>query len=146
MFYDTAGQEIYNSINAIYYRNAHTVIFVYDVNSEKTFERLTHHLNEYERNRSNDSFVSKKYVVGNKIDLERKVSRDDAEKWALDNNMSYREYSAKIDERGASLSDLMEEIVENILSTPAIMNCQKSKEIGLFHQMTGKSFKKSCSC
>lgn len=38
--WDTAGQEIYRSLNRIFYRDADIIIFVYDITKRKTFEEL----------------------------------------------------------------------------------------------------------
>ena len=38
--WDTAGQEIYRSLNRIYYRDADIIIFVYDITKRKTFEEM----------------------------------------------------------------------------------------------------------
>jgi Ras-related protein Rab-18 len=38
--WDTAGQEIYRSLNRIFYRDADVIIFVYDITKRKTFEEM----------------------------------------------------------------------------------------------------------
>jgi len=37
---DTAGQERYNAIAPVYYRDAHAAIIVYDVTSISSFEKM----------------------------------------------------------------------------------------------------------
>lgn len=49
-FWDTAGQEKFNSLVPSAIRSAHCAILVYDVNDIKSFERLTHWLNMIKNN------------------------------------------------------------------------------------------------
>jgi len=64
--WDTAGQERFRTLTASYYRGAHGVILVYDVNNRDSFEHITMWLNELEMYATNTGIV--KMLVGNKID------------------------------------------------------------------------------
>ena len=65
-FWDTAGQEKYNALNAIYFQNAIGALLVYDVNIPETFEKVKDWANTLkEIVGKNVIFV----IVGNKLDL-----------------------------------------------------------------------------
>lgn len=70
--WDTAGQERYRtSMVPHYYRNAHAVVFVYDVTRPKTFQDLEDWIrecDEYLGDLSDNGDIPR-CVVGNKIDL-----------------------------------------------------------------------------
>ena len=80
--WDTAGQERYRSLIPTYLKNAHCVVFVYDVTSVKSLENLTHWHKMFTEHQ-----IAPGIVVGNKTDLAtsrlfnyyvRKVERIDA--------------------------------------------------------------------
>jgi len=67
--WDTAGQERFRSMAPIYYRGAHVCVLVYDISDRTSFEDVRSWLEELGRTVSKDTVI---YVVGAKIDLERK--------------------------------------------------------------------------
>ena len=91
LIWDTAGQEKFRNIAKQYYQGANGVLLVFDVSDRKSFERIEYWLNEIKEN--------------NKIDLinKRVISRDEAEKYAEKNNISYFEVSAKTGEGVAEM-------------------------------------------
>ena len=95
LIWDTAGQEKFRNIAKQYYQGANGVLLVFDVSDRKSFERIEYWLNEIKENNKIDSMYA--VIVANKIDLvgERVISRDEAEKYAEKNNISYFEVSAK---------------------------------------------------
>ena len=128
--YDSAGQERYRAINRQYFRDKEAVIFVYDVSDKRTFDEVPVWLKDFKDN-TNTKFDPVMYLIGSKSDLNRKVSHDEASKWAHDNSMSFREYSAKNDINGTTADTIMKDIVNNILDSSDIMkvvdNTSKSK-------------------
>ena len=84
------------------YRNAHGVIVVFDVTSEKSFQNLPQWLKEIDEFSSaaaaatNKQRMLPKLLIGNKCELEdrRQVKTDRAEKYAAENDMQYIETSA----------------------------------------------------
>jgi small GTP-binding protein len=64
--WDTAGQEEYGAIAAMYYRDCQGVILVYDTTIHESFTRVNDWLKEV-KNYVPDAVV---YIVGNKMDLE----------------------------------------------------------------------------
>ncbi len=90
--WDAAGQEHYERQRGMYYRGAKGALLVYDVNNPVSFNNLDFWINELDENIGRKVPVM---LVGNKIDLERKVSRSDAENFAKKHNFLFAECSAK---------------------------------------------------
>ena len=69
---DTAGQERFRSITSSYYKIAHGVLLVFDLNSEKSFNNVETWINELKNfvNIENMPII----LIGNKCDLERKIN------------------------------------------------------------------------
>ena len=93
-YYDTAGQERYNSLNLTLLRKADGVILVYDITSQESFRKIDFWIHEL-HNKNKDSKVL--MLVGNKTDLdnERKVSFQQGEKKANEIGCPFMETSAK---------------------------------------------------
>ncbi len=90
--WDTAGQEFYHAIVKNYYRDIVGAIFVFDISNKQSFDKIkTTWFNEFMKN--NQCHI-KNMLVGNKSDLGRQVSYDDAYNFALENNMDYYEVSS----------------------------------------------------
>ena len=93
--WDTAGQEKYRSLVKIFYKDARIIIFVYNIESQSSFENLKEYWYEEVKNNclSNVIFA----VVGNKIDLYEKcqVKEEVARQWADSINAIFQLTSAK---------------------------------------------------
>ena len=78
--WDTSGQERYRSITKNFYRNAHGILFVYDITNKESFE----HLKDWLNNSKELELNFKKMIVGNKIDLQdkRAVNKESMEFFA----------------------------------------------------------------
>ena len=91
--WDTCGQETYRSLVQGFYRNTSLAIIIYDINDKKSFEGLDSWLKDFRQNTSPDIPV---FIVGNKIDLERKVTTEEANIFSKSNRAEYfAECSAK---------------------------------------------------
>eukprot|EP00927_Polykrikos_kofoidii_P085983 TRINITY_DN94_c0_g1_i2.p1 TRINITY_DN94_c0_g1~~TRINITY_DN94_c0_g1_i2.p1 ORF type:complete len:240 (+),score=40.79 TRINITY_DN94_c0_g1_i2:87-722(+) len=91
--WDTAGQESFRSITRSYYRGASGALLVYDISRRETFSHLTRWLEEA-RGHANANIAI--MLIGNKCDLERReVSYEEGAQFAADNNLIFRETSAK---------------------------------------------------
>jgi len=92
--WDTAGQERYHSLAPMYYRGAAAAIVVYDITSAPSFGRAKTWVKELQRQGSQDVVIA---LAGNKVDREseRKVSADEARKYAEENGLAFIETSAK---------------------------------------------------
>ncbi|GAB1223561.1 hypothetical protein ENUP19_0152G0017 [Entamoeba nuttalli] len=94
--WDTAGQEVFRSITASYFRNRHVMCFCFDITKKASFSSISGWLREFQQNQ-NPSFSTKLILVGCKSDLEgnRQITTTEAEQFAQENKMSYYECSAK---------------------------------------------------
>jgi len=91
--WDTAGQEVYRSLNKIFIKNAKIVIFVYAIDNETSFKEL-HFWIDLAKNELGDEFIMG--LVGNKIDLyeEQQVKEEVAIEFAKRQNIKYKATSA----------------------------------------------------
>lgn len=93
--WDTAGQERYRSITKSYYRNVAGCMLVFDVTNQDSFDAMTSWLDEARM--CADPHEPVFALVGTKMDLDvqRQVSTEAAENFALCNGTEYIETSAK---------------------------------------------------
>ena len=98
LYWENGGQEKFRNIAKQYYKGANGVLLIYDICNRKSFERVEFWMNELKENNQIESLYT--ILVANKIDLENKrvVTREEGEKYAEDNNISYFEVSAKTGE------------------------------------------------
>ena len=91
--WDTAGQERFHSITKNIYRNAHGVLFIYDITDKESFNNIKNWIKDLQ-NVGNDI---KGVILGNKIDLElqRVIYKNDLEEMANKYKMPFIETSAK---------------------------------------------------
>jgi small GTP-binding protein len=115
--WDTAGQDRFRSITKNYYKGAHGIILIYDITSRKTYENIKNWVTQIKEEVSDKVNI---ILVGNKIDDEknRKVSTEEGEKIAKENNFDFYETSAKtginID---STFNDLVKKTVESFSKT-----------------------------
>ena len=90
--WDTAGQERYQSLTSGYLKGVHGCIIVFDVTKRYTFEKIKSWINLFsEFNNYNKNII----IVGNKIDKKNRViSKNEAQNFCFQNNLSYFETSA----------------------------------------------------
>lgn len=89
--WDVAGQERFGAFRDTFYRGARAVALVYDATDPLSLENLPKWQREISRVSPKCHFM----VIGNKIDLPRKVQRDHAESWAMQHlKVPYIETSA----------------------------------------------------
>eukprot|EP00542_Grammatophora_oceanica_P010516 CAMPEP_0194033998 /NCGR_PEP_ID=MMETSP0009_2-20130614/6438_1 /TAXON_ID=210454 /ORGANISM="Grammatophora oceanica, Strain CCMP 410" /LENGTH=322 /DNA_ID=CAMNT_0038674733 /DNA_START=60 /DNA_END=1025 /DNA_ORIENTATION=+ len=120
--WDTAGQERFRTLTSSYYRGAHGVVLVYDVTRTDTFENLQQWLKEVQLYSPNNGESVVKLLVGNKIDLGRKVDRELSEEWARDEGMLFLEASAKTK---LGIRQVFMEVVQKILDDPELLESTK---------------------
>lgn len=92
-FYDTGGQEKFNSLTVNYLRSADGVLFVFDLSDKETFEELEMWYNFFKNEKEKIIGV----LIGNKSDNNRQVSYEEATKFAIEHELEYFETSAKLD-------------------------------------------------
>ena len=144
-FWDTAGQEKYNALNAIYFQNAIGALLVYDVNIPETFEKVKDWANTLkEIVGKNVIFV----IVGNKLDL--------LDKSLLDKNTSLvNEYIKKENckifytscKTGYNVEEAFDTLIKSVLKYVQDNNIVTNKRAGKkleIRQQTQPVEKKGC--
>ena len=92
VIWDTAGQERFQSIALSSIKNSQGIIVVFDVTSKKSFNNVLRWLEQINEKTNSVIIV----LFGNKCDIEeREVGKEEAEKFALEHNLTYFETSAK---------------------------------------------------
>ena len=93
--WDTCGQEVYRSLITNFYRNASLAMMVYSIDSRESFLHINQWLKEIKLQSHPDVKI---ILIGNKSDLDdnRKVSKEEAQKFKDENQLLYfEETSAK---------------------------------------------------
>ncbi|XP_005486928.1 ras-related protein Rab-17 [Zonotrichia albicollis] len=110
--WDTAGQEKYQSVCHLYYRDAHAALIVYDIANKETFSRAKLWLEELEKKFLPDEIVVA--LVGNKTDLaaEREVTTEEGEDFAQTKGLLFMETSAKSNHQ---VNDVFMAVVQELL-------------------------------
>ena len=93
IIWDTAGQERFHSIAISSVKNSQGIILVFDITNRKSFEDLNMWIDDINNATDKVSII----LFGNKCDLQnRKISKEEAEKFAKKHNIPYIETSAKL--------------------------------------------------
>jgi small GTP-binding protein len=93
IIWDTAGQERFHSIAISSVKNSQGIILVFDITNRKSFEDLNMWIEDINNATDKVSII----LFGNKCDLQnRKISKEEAEKFAKKHNIPYIETSAKL--------------------------------------------------
>ena len=92
---------------------------VYDVTRRDSFENLQQWLKEIKLYTPNNGEGVVKLLVGNKIDLERSIPREEAEAWARSQGMLFLEASAKTK---MGIRQCFLEVVQKILEDPDLLS------------------------
>ncbi|XP_039925777.1 ras-related protein Rab-17 [Hirundo rustica] len=110
--WDTAGQEKYQSVCHLYYRDAHAALLVYDIAHKQTLSRAKLWLEELEKRFLPNEIVVA--LVGNKTDLaaEREVTTEEAEEFARAKGLLFMETSAKSNHQ---VNDVFMSVVQELL-------------------------------
>ena len=105
--WDTCGQEMYRSLVQGFYHNTSLALLVYDINKKPTFESLDIWLKDLKQHTEQDLPV---FIVGNKNDLDRNVTEEEAKEFKKVNNIVYfAECSAK---RGYNVKEIFFEVAK----------------------------------
>ena len=108
--WDTAGQENYRSITRAYYKNSVCALLVYDITNRDSFEHISSWIEDCLSQSPKTVFM---VLVGNKSDLneQRKVSTEEGQQMARNNNLIFFETSAK---SGENVDKIFEESAKEI--------------------------------
>ena len=102
--WDTAGEEKYKSVTKQYFKHTKGAIIVYDINDRKSYEEKIDWIN-FVKEELSDVVIM---IVGNKIDLDKRVvSEDEAKKFCNQNGYLFSEVSAK---KGTNVSLIFEKL------------------------------------
>ena len=108
MVWDIAGQQEFYEVYKSYYNGSNGVIIVYDVTRRDTFDNIE---SWYEECANNGIGHIPMIIVGNKIDLDREVDKNDAENIADSLSAKYFETSAKED---INVNDIFSEVAFDV--------------------------------
>lgn len=112
--WDTSGQERFKSITNAYYRGASGVILVYDVDNLESFAHIHHWLDSVKQYASKNII---KILVANKIDLERKITKEMGIELAKELDMEFFEVSAK---DGKQINEIFDNLAKQCLKNKLI--------------------------
>ena len=122
---DTAGQEKYKALSKSYFRNVDAVLFIFSINSEESFNDIKSWINLFNEN-SNGKASIPHYLVGNKLDLERNVSKELVDDFINENtNYKYFETSAK---ENIGINELFQNLSEDLYKIHIKLTCQKKSQ------------------
>ena len=111
--WDTAGQEIYRSLNKIFMKESKIVIIVFSIDSRQSFDQIDFWLNYIKEILGNDNYIIG--LVGNKSDLflNQQISDKEMNKKAEELQVKFQITSAAIDKVGFKkfLEDLLKEYI-----------------------------------
>ena len=113
ILWDTSGNERLRNLPKKYYQNADGILLLYDINDENSFEKIPDWIKEIKENTINNEVVKDNiYLLGNKIDLEKRViSKEKAENFAKSKGLKYFEISCKID---MNITEIINKIIFEI--------------------------------
>jgi len=111
-FWDTSGQERYNSLPASFIKKTDGIILMYDITNRDSFDTISKWWNDIFKYKEKDFPV---ILVGNKSDLEdeRKVQKEEGESIANELNIKFYETSNK---DGINIEESSGELIKIILS------------------------------
>ena len=67
--WDTAGQEKFDSLTKLYFKDAEAALIVYDVTNKQSFEKTRKWVKDLEEYQQGTSIQVVKLLVGNKTDM-----------------------------------------------------------------------------
>ena len=135
IIWDTAGQERYYSISSGTIKNSHGIIVCFALNDKESFTNVVTWLEDVREISTNIPIV----LFGNKCDLtnERKVTYEEAEDFAKNNEMVYFETSAK---DNINIKEGFEKIAEDAYEKDISNRTEKIK----ISKQNNKNKKKKC--
>jgi small GTP-binding protein len=139
--WDTAGQERFQSMTNIYVRNAFAVALVFDITAPASYSHLETWLELCHQSEPSPRLY---FIVGNKLDLDhtRKITHEDADRWAVANNAVYLEVSAVT---GEGVRELFAAIGRGVLDVLYDKGLDEEVDLGL-KSLTEANAKKGKCC
>ena len=109
--WDTAGQERFKSLTPTYIRDSNVAVIVYDVSSEQSFDEAQFWYQTVLNERGNEA---KCVLVGNKNDLESRITHQKVNDFAKARQMTTIETSAKTGQNVSRLFKLVSELAPDV--------------------------------
>ena len=138
-FWDLYNQERYYSFNKIYIKNSDGIILTYDITKRNSFESINDRL---DRIKQDFEEILVYALVGLKIDsfMDEEVTKEEARKFAQDNNMLFYLTSAK---ENVGIENCFNGIINEIIRKKEIENENKNL-INLNNMRRERPSKKGC--
>ena len=136
--WDTAGQERFRNVAKNYFQSSHGFVLIYDITDKESFQKLDFWLEQIKNNSPKNI---KLVLVGNKCDLfnERRVSFEEAETFAKNNNMKFFEASAK---DGTNVNELFYYLANEIYHDNNSVESNENNKVTLTKKKTKKPIKR----
>ena len=136
---DTAGQEKFNALSEIYYKEADCCLLMYDITSMESFDKVKNYYVETIKNMCKEGI--KIILLGNKTDLknQRQVSDVDGKDLAEENGYMFMESSCK---DNYNVSDAFTALVE--MTNKEIYNGTKNNVTISIDKDNGKDNSSCC--
>ena len=122
--WDTAGQENYHTLTHNYYRKCDGIIIVFDISNKESFDKIHYWIKAIHDNTDSNKKI-KQVIVGNKIDLDRQVTKEEGQKLAESYSLKYFETSAK---ENIGINEFMLSIITEIIKEKDIEKNKENKE------------------
>lgn len=138
--WDTAGHERFRTISSKYYKGAMGIILVYDVSERNSFENVEEWISQI--NEETTAGEIEILLVGNKIDLERSVQKEEGEFLSKKYKIPFIETSAK---EANNVEESFIQIASSILKNDKILEkFQNEKLVSVQINNKGSQTKKNC--
>ena len=110
VFYDTSGQEKYNSLSYNYIKNSNGILLMYDISKKESFLKIKDWLKNIYEHKDEDFPI---LLLGNKCDLEekREVTKEEGDQLANELKLIFYETSSKED---INIEKAITELIEMI--------------------------------
>ena len=140
---DTGGQEKYKALSISYFRYADVVLFIFNLNEPFSFENIQNWIDNFNENNNKSKKEIKKYLIGNKSDLEQKVEQNLIDEFAKKNIMPYKATSAKTNSQINELFQMIGEELYEEIDKKSIVSV-KSKSVSRILTKTQIKHNKNC--
>ena len=138
ILWDTAGQERFRSLPTKYFQNAHGIFILFDVSKRESFDNVEKWMTDVNNNISK-SKTTNVYLIGNKIDLEREVTKEEGNNMANKLGIKYFECSNKLN---LNINDIMSNMILDCIKN--FKNDNTNKGTQLKSERKNKKSKKCC--
>jgi Ras-related protein Rab-6A len=147
LLYDTAGQEKFKSLIPLYTNEANIILLIYDISNIDSFNNIGKWYDSLNNINKEEVIFA---LVGNKSDLDynRKVKKEEAEKYANDHHYIFQEVSALTGEgiQELFLNKLIDQIRTQFIQRGNNMTDQEEERLKININSKKKVKNKSNKC